>query len=191
MIGSFAAQYKGYRWTQWCTIFVGIASYGASLMMKETYKKTILERRAKRAGLKPPATSAKLNIGSYLARLLRMTILIPVRLLLLEPIVFLLTLYNAFTFSVLFAFFAAYPYVFEGVYGFNTWESGMPFLAIALGILLAGLTGVVVDIWIYRPKLMKAKAEGKTGLDAEERLYSAMMGSFGVPIGFVYHVAAL
>lgn len=188
VIGGFATQYKGYRWTQWCTIFVGIASYTFALMMKETYKKTILERRAKRLGLAPPVTSERLSTGAYVTRLLRITILVPVQMLILEPIVFLLTLYNAFTFSVLFAFFAAYPYVFERVYGFSTWESGMPFLAIALGIVFAGFTGVFVDIWIYRPKHIKARAEGKVGLDAEERLYSAMMGSLGVPIGYTFIV---
>ena len=56
VVGGFAAQYKGWRWTQWCMILVTLAVYLVSPPMKETYKPVILARRAKKLGLdtKPP-----------------------------------------------------------------------------------------------------------------------------------------
>lgn len=56
VVGGFVAQYKGWRWTQWCMIFVTLAVYLAALPMKETYKPVILARRAKKLGLKAKPT---------------------------------------------------------------------------------------------------------------------------------------
>ena len=103
-------------------------------------------------------------------------------MLLVEPIVVLITLYNAFTFSILFAFFAAYPYVFGSVYNFNAWQTGLTFLGIAVGVVLAGATGVVIDRYVYQPQHRKALTEGKSGLPPERMLYASMAGTFGVPI---------
>jgi hypothetical protein len=104
------------------------------------------------------------------------------KMLLLEPIVFLFTLYNAFTFSILFAFFAAYPYVFGKVYEFNAWQTGLTFLGIAVGVILAGATGVAIDRYVYQPQHRKALIEGKSGLPPEYVLYASMGGTFGVPV---------
>ena len=104
-----------------------------------------------------------------------------------EPIVLFFSLYNAFTFSVLFGFFAAYPYTFVSVYGFNTWQYGLAFLGILVGVLCAVPTGVVCDRLFYYPKYKKALENGKSGvLPPEQRLYAAMLGSFGIPIGLFW-----
>ncbi|KAF2846222.1 MFS multidrug transporter-like protein [Plenodomus tracheiphilus IPT5] len=49
VVGGFVAQYKSWRWTQWCMIFITLAIALAGLPMKETFKPIILERRAKKA----------------------------------------------------------------------------------------------------------------------------------------------
>ncbi|TKA63383.1 hypothetical protein B0A55_12183 [Friedmanniomyces simplex] len=103
-----------------------------------------------------------------------------------EPIVLFLSLYNAFTFSVLFAFFAAYPYTFESVYGFDTWQYGLTFLGIGLGVLLAVLTNVLVDRLVYTKKTAQALIEGRHMAAPEHRLYCAMLGSVGIPIGLFW-----
>lgn len=38
-LGGWVAQYKGWRWTQWISLFIGVGVYIISLPMKETYKK--------------------------------------------------------------------------------------------------------------------------------------------------------
>lgn len=94
------------------------------------------------------------------------------------------SLYNAFTFSVLFAFFAAYPYTFGKVYGFNDWQTGLTFLGILVGVLLASFTVFLIDRFVYFNIFYKRTlAAGKTVVAPEHRLYAAMAGSFGVPIG--------
>ncbi|KAK4500264.1 hypothetical protein PRZ48_008453 [Zasmidium cellare] len=177
VIGGFAAYYKGYRWTQWSTIFVAIAVYIYTFPMGETYRNALIKRKAERLGIdthEPP-------MKDMLVQLFHVTLVRPFKVPFLEPIVQVLTFYNAFTFSVLFTFFAAFPYVFGKVYGFNTWQSGLAFLGIGVGVVLAGITGVLVDQYMYQPRLRQAIAEGKPGLPPEYMLFSAMLGAPAVP----------
>lgn len=53
-VGGFAAEYKGWRWTQWLILFILVPIYLYSLKMKETYKKIILQKRAREHGLPLP-----------------------------------------------------------------------------------------------------------------------------------------
>ena len=182
VIGGFAAQFKGWRWTQWCTIFIAVAAYALVLPMSETYKKVILSRRAKKHGVEgPPKPPVK--GWAYAKLLLTITLARPLHMLVTEPIVLFLSLYNSFTFAVLFAFFAAYPYTFETVYDFNTWQYGLTFLGILIGVLLAVVATIIIDRQVYMNKHAQALKEGRTVVAPEQRLYLAMIGVFGVPIG--------
>lgn len=108
-------------------------------------------------------------------------------MLITEPIVAFLSLYVAFNFSVLFSFFAAFPYVFERVYGFDTEQSGLVFLAIGVGCFLAILTVLLCDSYLYQPQVRQSHEEGKLGIVVPEyRLYPAMLGSFGLPVGLFW-----
>jgi len=108
-------------------------------------------------------------------------------MLLTEPIVAFLSLYVAFNFAVLFTFFAAFPYVFETVYHFTTEQSGLVFLAIGVGCALAVPTVLLCDRFLYQPRVRLAHAEGRNGVVAPEyRLYPAILGSFGLPIGLFW-----
>ncbi|KAK3709115.1 hypothetical protein LTR37_011094 [Vermiconidia calcicola] len=167
VIGGFAAQYKGWRWTQWCTIFIGIFALALKLGIPGPPK--------------PPVKG-----WAYVKLLVTITLVRPVHMLLTEPIVIFLSLYNSFTFSVLFAFFAAYPYTFQLVYDFETWEYGLTFLGILVGVLLAVLTAIVVDRTVYIPIYKQVLAQGKTAVAPEHRLYIAMVGAFGIPIGLFW-----
>ncbi|KAK4539456.1 hypothetical protein LTR36_010933 [Oleoguttula mirabilis] len=186
VIGGFVAQYKGYRWTQWCTIFIALAAYAFILPMQETYKKIILKRRAKRMNIAAPAAATQVKGLAYFKLLVTVTLARPVHMLVTEPIVLFFSMYTAFTFSVLFGFFAAYPFTFESVYGFNTWQYGLTFLGIGIGVLLAVVTAIVLDRKVYMAKHRQALKEGRTVVAPEHRLYVGMVGAFGVPIGLFW-----
>jgi len=104
----------------------------------------------------------------------------------LEPIVFFFSLYIAFAFAVLFAFFAAFPIVFEGTYHFNTGVAGLPFLGIGTGVLLAAVMAILIDKKVYWKKLAEHTAAGTLPVPPEERLYASMIGSFGLPISLFW-----
>lgn len=182
VIGGFTAQYKGWRWTQWVTIFIGVVYYGSVLLTQETYKKIILARRAKKLGVEgPPQPSPK--TWMFWKMMFTVTLFRPIHMLISEPIVFFLSLYNSFTFSVLFAYFGSYPYIFESVYGFNQWQTGLAFLGVLIGVFLAVGITVAIDRKVYMRKWHQAIEQGKVAAAPEHRLYAAMFGSFGVVIG--------
>ncbi|KXL44167.1 hypothetical protein M433DRAFT_68591 [Acidomyces richmondensis BFW] len=185
VIGGFAAQYKGYKWTQWSTIFIGLVAWALVLPMQETYKKTILQRRAKRLNIPPPPTP-HLGLLPYARKILRLTVARPLGMLFTEPIVLFFSLYISFVFSVLFALFAAFPYTFRRVYGFNTWQSGLTFLSIGLGNLLGLIMFVVLDRRVYARKHAEAVTRDQKAIAPEHRLYGAMIGAPGVAIGLFW-----
>jgi hypothetical protein len=95
-------------------------------------------------------------------------------------------MYTAFAFAVLYAFFAAFPIVFQGVYHFNLGEAGLPFLAIGTGVLLGAVTGIFLDKVFYQKQHKIAHSQGKLQVEPEHRLYAAMVGSIGLPIGLFW-----
>jgi len=185
VIGSFVTVRKGWRWTQWTIVFFAIFSFILILFTQETYKKTILLRRAKRLGL-PSPPSVFPNTKAKLKFILAITLFRPVHMLFTEPIVGFISLYVGFNFSVLFSFFAAFPYVFESVYHFDTEESGLVFIAIGIGCLLAVPTVLLCDRLLYQPRVRQSHEGRKGVVPPEFRLYPAMFGSFGLPLGLFW-----
>jgi hypothetical protein len=180
VIGSFVSVRKGWQWTQWTIIFFAIFSWLTVLPMRETYKKIILARRAKKRGI-PPPPSPFATTGAKLHFMLTVTVIRPVAMLITEPIVAFLSLYIGFNFGVLFTFFAAFPYIFESVYGFDVEQSGLVFLAIGVGCVLAVPTVLLSDRFLYQKEYRLSHSAGKNGVVApEHRLYPAMLGCFGL-----------
>lgn len=156
--------------------------YGLSYFTSETYKKVILARRAKARGLQTPSGPTGLEA---MTALLTITLFRPIHMLFTEPIVGFLSLYVAFSFGVLFAFFASFPYVFGKVYGFNAGEVGLAFLGLWFGLILAVITFGIFDRTLYKVAKVKAKKEGRP-TNPEHRLYASMAGSLGIPISLFW-----
>lgn len=185
-MGSFVTVRKSWRWTQWTTIFFTIFSFIFLLLARETHKNTIIQRRNKKLGIPPPPSQFP-DVGVKLKFLLTVTLFRPLHMLFTEPIVGFLSFYVAFNFAVLFAFFASFPYVFESIHHFNTEDSGLVFLGIGVGCLLAVITCWICDRYLYQPQVRKSHAENKNGAVAPEyRLYPAMGGSLLLPISLFW-----
>ncbi|KAF1983308.1 putative bicyclomycin resistance protein [Aulographum hederae CBS 113979] len=184
-IGGFAAQYESWRWTQWCILFAGLPVFIFSAGMQETYKKIILQNRAKKLNIPPPPKVGPTGLAA-IKFLITVTLLRPLHMLFSEPIVAFLSLYTGFTFAVLFTFFAAFPIVFSGVYGFTPSQTGLTFLAVGLGVCIASTTAIIWDRTLYQKQHRKVIAAGGAFVAPEYRLYAAMFGSFGVPIGLFW-----
>lgn len=166
-------------------IIISGLTYLTCLPMHETYKKTILQTRAKKLGL-PVLPSPNMLSMHYVEVLLTTTLVRPVSMMATEPIVLIFGIYNALGFAILFSFFAAFPYTFTSVYGFNTWENGLVFISIGLGVLCGVAIGILCDQLIYMKKHKQAVMQGKGILAPEERLYAGMVGATGLPIGYSY-----
>ncbi|EAQ86381.1 hypothetical protein CHGG_07634 [Chaetomium globosum CBS 148.51] len=160
VIGGFLSEAKGFRWLEWL----------------ETYKKTILQKRArdeKRSDALASASSLKVALPS--STVVQRIVLKPFKMLFVESIVLFMTIYMAFNFAVFYSFFAAFPYIFGGdKYNFTAGEQGLTFISIALGCVIGFLAVVYIDRRTY--PALEAKY-GVGSVPPEYRLYGAMVGS--------------
>jgi hypothetical protein len=83
---------------------------------------------------------------------------------------------------MMFSFFGSYNYVFQSVYHFNQKEIGLTFIGILVGFIFAILSFGIFDATLYRQASIKANGSPAP----EHRLYTAMLGSFMLPIGLFW-----
>ncbi|OHE92252.1 major facilitator superfamily transporter [Colletotrichum orchidophilum] len=180
VIGAFVVNRKGWRWTQWTLLFFIVTATISTFFSKETYHTVLKRRREAQLGLPldplPPTSQRIRNFAT--TALTR-----PVRMMFTEPIVSFICLYVACEFATLFSFFAALPYVFSTVYGFGIEQQGLVFISIAVGCVLGALTVIFCNRVIYMPQTKKFPAHRTP---PEYRLYPALVGSIGLPLGLFW-----
>ena len=101
-----------------------------------------------------------------------------------EPIVGLLSLDVAFTFAVVFAFYAAIPWIFTQVYGFSTASQGFVFLGLAIGYL-ASVATIISTAHVQKKRRRNGSSSengGNATIAPEESLLLAMMGGPALPV---------
>lgn len=180
IIGGFVAENKSWRWTMWVSLMFSGAVLPCLLLCPETYKPAILKARAKKRGiaLVEETFSLKEALIAYLLR--------PIEMLFVEPLVGLSSIYIAFVFAVLFGFFEAFPIIFRGVYTMGTGVSGLPFLAVGIG-LSAGVAVFIIMSNINFNKAEKSTEPKVHDPDAPEKSLSiAQVGAFLIPVGLFW-----
>ncbi|KAK8068811.1 polyamine transporter 4 [Apiospora phragmitis] len=175
VVGVFLVDRKGWPWTQFTVVFLSVFTLFWVLAAPETYHSIIMRRRMKQLGLEPPKAAA---LPFFAVSLFR-----PVHMIFTEPIVGILGLYIACEFGTLYLFFGAFFLVFQGTYGWTLIQSGMVFLAVALGCVLGTVLVYLCDRFLYRSK---ARHFPPNQIPPEHRLYSAMFGTLLLPTALLW-----
>ncbi|CAK7275168.1 hypothetical protein SEPCBS57363_006541 [Sporothrix epigloea] len=186
VFGAFVTR-KGWRWTQWTIVFFAALSIIVAVIgCRESYHPVIKRRRAKELGITLPEEKLRPSIpwSSRIYNFITLGLIRPLHMLVAEPIVGLSCLYVACEFATLFSFFAAVPFVFEIVYLFGREQVGLVFLSIVVGSFIGLLTVLLTDIFIYKKRQVPRFHPEPP--PPEHRLYAAMIGSFGLPIGLFW-----
>ncbi|KAF8453746.1 MFS multidrug transporter-like protein [Kalaharituber pfeilii] len=216
LIGGFAVQYGNWPWTMWVTLMVSGVIYMLSYFLSETHKTQILYQRdqllrkteelpspppsaglqgaisdirrsASRRLRKPRAPSAlKQNRKVVLKTGFQVTIMHAAKMLVIEPLVTLISLYVGFVFGCLFQTLVSVPLVFGVVYKLDAIESGFTILGIAGGMFLSLLVLVVLDLTIHRRAQRRIMTWLGGRLAPEERLSLALIGSIMFPISLFW-----
>lgn len=182
--GGFITQsYLGWRWTQWITLIMGaFFMVIAFLIVPETYPPVLLTARARRLrhetknwALHSAMEETEFRAGDLVTKYL----LRPIKMLVLEPILLLITLYMSLLYGTLYLFFEAYPISFQEQRGWNLGVGALPFLGLTTGVVLAGLFIIVTTKTRYASKLA---ASGGIPVP-EERLPPMMLGAVLLPLG--------
>ena len=171
LLGGFAAQHEGWSWTIWELMWLSGFSFIMLLfVLPETSSANILYRRARR--LRKITGNEQLKAAPEIAseamtrnEIIQMTLIRPFTLSFTEPMVFLLNLYIALIYGLLYVWFESFPIVFTGIYKFNLSEEGLSFIGILLGATLT-----IPPFFWYLYKKVEPKFNSNGELRPEDRL---------------------
>ncbi|KAI1497293.1 membrane transporter [Biscogniauxia marginata] len=150
----------------------------------ETYSPTLLQRRAdKLTKITGKAHAVEgLQQAKTIGTQLRVSTLRPWVILFFEPIVALLSLFLSVVHGTLFLLLAAYPIVFQRTRGWPQGVASLPFLAIALGIIISLIYIATVDQRRYARVVERCNGFAPP----EARLPPAILGAAALPIGLFW-----
>ncbi|MAD81743.1 MAG: hypothetical protein CL912_02165 [Deltaproteobacteria bacterium] len=181
LVGGFAAQAKGWRWTIWelawlCAAVLIVLFF----FMPETNPSNILYRRAKRIRNMTDDTRFRSQseiVAEQVTRRDELAVLggaftPPFQ----EPVIFFVDIYSALLYRVLYLWFESFPLVFGDIYHFNIGQQGLVFLGIFVGGVIT-LSRYL--LWIRRYIVPKFS---NSSVKPEVILPPTFFGDFALPI---------
>uniref|UniRef100_A0A060T6E5 ARAD1B15224p n=1 Tax=Blastobotrys adeninivorans TaxID=409370 RepID=A0A060T6E5_BLAAD len=183
LVGGFIRDHKSWRWIYYVTLIFSGFVYCIILLVPETHHNTILKRRAaklrKITGDDSYRTVREIKPIKF-TETAKISLLRPFKLL-FEVIVFLVTIYMAVLYGLLYMFFFAYPVIFMEGKGWSASLTGLTFIPIMVGVLLS----TAVSPFVNKDYVKRAKRYTDRGEvpPAELRLIPMMVGCWAVPIG--------
>ncbi|CAI7668948.1 unnamed protein product [Penicillium manginii] len=175
----------GWRLTAWTTMILGIfCGLAGFIILPETYLPVVekqyaqrLRQQTKNWALHSRMDEKPVSIRDFLTRYLTL----PISMLILEPILFSMTVYISFTFGLIYLLFVAYPISFVQERGYGAVEGTLPLLSICLGIII----GAFYASW-YTLTTVQKKAAGGNTLIPEDRLRPMIVGALSLAIGLFW-----
>ncbi|QIX02203.1 hypothetical protein AMS68_007720 [Peltaster fructicola] len=106
-----------------------------------------------------------------------MSLVRPFTLNFTEPMVFLLNLYIALIYGLLYIWFESFPIVFVEGYGFSLGTEGLAFLGILVGAVIT-----IPPFFLYLRYSLEPQFDENGDIQPEKRLYTSCVGAFCIPI---------
>ena len=161
----------------------GIVVVTSMIFLRETYAPILLARKAKKLS---KATGlhhrTKFDQDKTVAQLMRISITRPVLFLIKSPIVLIVSLYSAVTYSYMYVLFTTFTEVFEKVYNFSPGQAGLGYLGLGLGFCIGQITvGYFSDRYLKKQEAIHGK------MKPEHRLPPLVLGCCLVPIGLFWY----
>jgi multidrug resistance protein len=186
LIGAYLSQAKGWRWIFWLlTIVSGAVAILCVLLIRESFPYTILDRKTKR--LRKETGNSKLRSALDSGRdpktLLLVSLVRPIKMMFLSPIVFLMSLYMAIGYSYLYLLFTTFPRVFQGIYHFSDGSLGLAYMGVGVGSTIA-----LLGIGFSSDRILKSLTKKNHGVAKPEfRLPVMLVSAWVLPAGlFIY-----
>lgn len=152
--------------------------------MRETYV-PVLQARQKRKVKRPligdvDHTEKETTVSDkFLQSILR-----PLAMLLLSPVVLLFSLYVALVYGYLYLLITTIPEVFTSNYDFSTSQVGLVYLGMGIGMMTSVIIFGIVSDWLLR-RLSSKTTSGE--MKPEHRLPPLVPGAFLVPAGIILY----
>ncbi|KAI0321850.1 multidrug resistance protein 4 [Amylostereum chailletii] len=188
VMGGFIAETVGWKYVfVLISSLAGVAGIIGVPFLRETYSPVIRLHLAKKmdpeeAMRRHPHLELAHGKGSTM-HLLWINISRPFVLLTRSLICFVLSLYMALLYGIYYLMFATFPDLFSSVYGFSAGVSGLAYLGLGFGFLLATVLGGHFGNVVYHTLSEKNGGKGKP----EMRLPALIFGSLFVPVGLFWY----
>lgn len=174
MISGFLELKENWRWSFYVLLWLGGASMFLMFTIPETHPATVLTNKARRIRRlelegyenvqSPTEASGQTLTGIFKIALTRPWII------LFDPISFLVAVYIAVVYTLLYMLFTIYPIVFREMRGWNAGVSELPLIGTVVGAAIGA--GVV---FLNSQKIAKRIENGEK-IEPEDRLILAMIG---------------
>ncbi|PTB66175.1 MFS general substrate transporter [Trichoderma citrinoviride] len=189
VMGSFiTASHLGWRWTGWLSCIMGGSCTVLVLFgLPETYPPAILQKRQR----EDLGRNGKRETGGW-HRFVRVYLVRPFVLLGTEPILVLMTLYQAFAYGILYLVFSSYPIIFREQRHWKLGLSSLPFLGMMVGVFIGSAMIVTRTVLVQHATRRKQSKESESEESStnppvpappERRLPLMMAGSILLPVG--------
>ncbi|KAJ6036543.1 hypothetical protein N7540_000822 [Penicillium herquei] len=186
ILGGFITNsYLGWRWTLYISAICSFLNGALSIFfLKETYAPCILIGKAKvlremtgNWGIHAKQEKIELEFMNLAEKYFTR----PLKLLVTELILLLISLYMTFIYALVYALLEAYPYIFQKVYGMSLGVDSLPFIGLIIGQLL-GCGYIISQQKAYAKKL----AENNNIPVPEWRLSPPLLGGPIFTIGIFW-----
>lgn len=151
-------------------------------LLHETYAPVLLERKTAKIRRETGNQDLHAEFSRPSPQRLLLLFLRPLKLLAFSPIVLLLSLHMAITYSYIYLLFTTVPTVFENVYGFSQSTVGLVFLGLGVGMMV-GLVICLLGI----PKYIAAKRAAGAAYTSETLLPMMIPGAFIIPVSLFWY----
>lgn len=184
LLSGFSVPVMGWRWSLleiiWAASLVFLAMV---FFLPETSAPTILLPRAQRlrelTGDARFMSQSEIDQRDQTASAVLVDALIkPIEITIKDPAILFVQLYTAIIYGIYYSFFEVFPLVYPVYYGMSTGQVGLVFLCVLVACLL-GVAIYVSYIYFYVNPRIRSQGWGAQ----EERLFPALLASFGPPIG--------
>ncbi|KAI0395931.1 major facilitator superfamily transporter [Xylariaceae sp. FL0594] len=167
IISGFCSTTIGWRWAFWVALsYAGVTFVFILFLLPETYAPVLLTRRAQNMRKADPTVKVyaafeleRKDMKQVVTRVLTR----PVYMILTELIVSATCLYLALVYAIFYISFAAFPIIFQELYGLSPGVTGLLFLPIFGGALIA--LGV---FFAWNSYLRRAQEKGRPWTKKEE-----------------------
>ncbi|RMZ81694.1 hypothetical protein DV737_g2393, partial [Chaetothyriales sp. CBS 132003] len=190
IMGGFINSFAHWRWSfYFLLIFAGVVLIAIVLFVPETYMPVILREKARQKRKESGDSRWRAPIEVYeksIASTVGRSMYRPFMLLFLEPMCFALCFFSSILLGILYLFFGAYPLVFGHVYGFNLWQTGLTFVGLSVGMVVAIMSD---SIWRKHYARLMDKNERETGerkSEPEFRLPPTIVASWFCVLGLFW-----
>ncbi|KAH8769082.1 MFS multidrug transporter [Diaporthe sp. PMI_573] len=181
LIGGYVAQYLGWRWDNWLVLILTGAAVLVMFTVSETYVPQILKQKAARRRKEEGDERywCQYDSKKSTAQLMKVNLSRPFVLSFTEPILWFFNIWISVIYGILYLCFVAYPIVFQQQRGWGPGQTGLSFIGIGIGTLIAIF---LEPLW---RKIINSHAKDpETGRVAPEASASIMcIGAVLTPIG--------